>query len=501
MRSLRSRLTLIVAGLALVAVASVTVIVAITTNEALEETLAEQREAREVIVGELNELALEIDKWDEADELAEAFAREFQARIVLTDIDGFRFLDTGEGPLPPLEGVIDPFGPLAEFNDEVPFDVDIYNEVLVECLEDEGIPFLVDEFGEVFLLEAGLSDDALEVIDDCFEQAIIAVEKDPSGVKEAALLFISFDTSPAIPWVLIALIAAGVIAGAAVLAAPLSSFVTRSLRSLTAAARSIREGNLDVRVEPQSPTEVADLATSFNEMTEELARAEVRRKQLTADVAHELRSPLTNIVGHLDAIEDGVIEPSPDQLRIITAEAARVAHLVDDLQTLSALDEHTLTLNRRPADLCHLIDRSIEARKTRALQHDVTIARSGECNAPVAVDSTRIDQIVGNLLDNALEHTPEGGEVSVVVDDQAELVRISIMDTGPGIDPELLPHVFDRLSRADQARGPDNGGRGLGLAIARGLARAHEGDIGASNNAAGGAVFELTLPRFRYESA
>ena len=501
MRSLRSRLTLIVAGLALVAVASVTVIVAITTNEALEETLAEQREAREVIVGELNELALEIDKWDEADELAEAFAREFQARIVLTDIDGFRFLDTGEGPLPPLEGVIDPFGPLAEFNDEVPFDVDIYNEVLVECLEDEGIPFLVDEFGEVFLLEAGLSDDALEVIDDCFEQAIIAVEKDPSGVKEAALLFISFDTSPAIPWVLIALIAAGVIAGAAVLAAPLSSFVTRSLRSLTAAARSIREGNLDVRVEPQSPTEVADLATSFNEMTEELARAEVRRKQLTADVAHELRSPLTNIVGHLDAIEDGVIEPSPDQLRIITAEAARVAHLVDDLQTLSALDEHTLTLNRRPADLCHLIDRSIEARKTRALQHDVTIARSGECNAPVVVDSTRIDQIVGNLLDNALEHTPEGGEVSVVVDDQAELVRISITDTGPGIDPELLSHVFDRLSRADQARGPDNGGRGLDLAIARGLARAHEGDIGASNNAAGGAVFELTLPRFLYESA
>ncbi len=495
MRSLRTRLTLIVAGLALVAVATVTIIVAITTNEALEETLAEQRAAREVIVGELNELALELDKWEEAEELVEALAREFQARIVLTDIDGFRLLDTDEGPLPPLEGVIDPFGPLAEFNDEIPFDTDVYNAVLVECLEAEGIPFLIDEFGEVFLLEAGLSDDAFEVIEGCFEEAIIAVEKDPSGVKEAALLFISFDTSPAIPWVLVALIAAGVIAGAAVLAAPISGLVTRSLRTLAGAARAIRAGNLDVRVEARSPTEVADLASSFNDMAEELARAEVRRKQLTADVAHELRSPLTNILGHLDAIEDGVIEPSPDQVRIITAEAARVAHLVDDLQTLSALDEDTLALAKGPADICTLIDRSIEARQARAREREITVLRSGECNSPLSVDSTRIDQIVGNLLDNALEHTPNGGEVAVVVADTADAVHIRVTDSGPGIDPELLPRVFDRLSRADQVRSPGNGGRGLGLAIARGLARAHDGDITATNSAAGGARFEVTLPR------
>ncbi len=495
MRSLRTRLTLIVAGLALVAVATVTVIVAITTNDALEKSLAEQREAREVIVGELNELALEIDGWDEARGLADELAREFRARIVLTDIDGFRLLDTGEGALPPLEGVIDPFGPLAEFNEEIPFDAETYDKVLVECLENEGIPFLIDEFGEVFLLEAGLSDDALEVIDGCFEQAIIAVEKDPSGVEEPALLFISFDTSPAIPWVLVALIGAGVVAGAAALAAPLSGLVTRSLRRLSAAARAIREGNLDVRVDAQSPTEVADLATSFNDMTAELARAEVRRKQLTADVAHELRSPLTNILGHLDAIEDGVIEPSPDQVGIITAEAARLAHLVDDLQTLSALDEHTLTLERSAVDICRLIDRSIAARQSRALERRITVARRGTCNAAVTVDGTRIDQIVGNLLDNALEHTPEGGEVTVLVEDRADGVRVAIADTGPGIAPDLLPRVFDRLSRADQARSPGNGGRGLGLAIARGLARAHGGDITAANGATGGAVFEITLPR------
>lgn len=495
MRSLRSRLVVIVAVLSLVAVATVTVIVAITTNDAVEEVLASQREARTQIVGDLNVLALSIESWSQARTEVEELADALGVRIVLTDIDGIRLVDTGDGPLPALEGFIDPFGPLAEFTDDAVFDFETYTSVLIECLDRSGIDFEVNELGEVFLFDDRFDEAAREQVDTCLDAAIEAVEDGTAVFGEPALLFIGFDTAPSIPWGLVALIAAGVIAVAALAAAPLSGLVTRSLRSLTAAARSISDGDLDVRVEAASPTEVADLAASFNDMAEELGRAEERRKQLTADVAHELRSPLTNILGHLDAIEDGVIDPTPDQIEIITSEAARLSHLVDDLQTLAALDEEALVLDLRPTDVCDLIDRSIGARSSRARERGVTVVRDGACRGPVPVDGTRIDQIVGNLLDNALEHTPDGGVITVDVDDGPDLVTIGVGDTGPGIDPDLLPRVFDRLSRADAARGPDDRGRGLGLAIAQGLARAHGGDLTAENVPGAGARFALILRR------
>ncbi len=495
MRSLRSQLTLIVAGLALLAVGAVTVTVALTTNRALEQTLADQAEARQTILEELNELALEIDWWDEAELLIEELAEDFSARIALTDVDGFVLLDTGDGELPPLEGVIDPFGPLAEFTDDFLFDTETFNDELAGCLEEASIAYLIDESGELFLIGDDFNEEAAEILDECYQFAVVAAEKDQGGVKEPALLFVEFETTPAIPWTAIGLVAAAVIAIAAATAAPLSGIVTGSLRRLSAAAHSIRQGDLDVRVEADAPAEVADLADSFNEMTTALAIAEERRKQLTADVAHELRSPLTNILGHLDAIEDGVIAASPDQVGIISSEAVRLARLVDDLQTLAALDEHTLTLETQPTDLCALVDRALGARRVRAADSSIAIQRMGECRSPISIDPTRIDQIIGNLLDNALEHTPPDGTVTARIEDTEDEVTVSVQDTGPGIDPGLLPRVFDRLSRADTARTPGNGGRGLGLAIARGLARTHGGDIEATNDPDGGARFTLTLPR------
>ena len=495
MRSLRGRLTIIVAGLALLAVAAVTVIVAITTNDALEETLADQREARAEIVGELNELALQVDSWAEARDVATELAEAFDARIVLTDIDGRRLVDTGEGELPPLEGVVDPFGPLAEFTSEVPFDEKLFTDTLIFCLEEEEIPFEIDDDGEVFLFDEGFDDDIDDLIDGCYDEAVFSIEEgDLFGINEPALLFIGFSSAPSIPWVAVALIATAVVAGAGLVAAPLSSFVTRSLRSLTAAARSVREGNLAVRVEAESPSEVADLASSFNEMTAELERAEVRRKQVTADVAHELRSPLTNILGHLDAIEDGVIEPTPDQVGIITSEAARLSHLVDDLQTLAAIDEETLVLQQTSVDVTGVIDRAIEARRTRALEKQINLVRTGADEAPAEIDPVRFEQVIGNLLDNALEHTPVSGEVEIEVVDEPDTVQVRVADTGPGIEPELLPFVFDRLSRADPSRSPGKGGRGLGLTIARGLARAHGGEIEARHREEGGALLVVTIP-------
>jgi two-component system sensor histidine kinase BaeS len=494
MRSLRGRLTVIVAGLALLAVGAVTVFVATTTSDSMEQTLADQRTAREIIVAKLNEVAINAKTWADAEPLALGLADEYEARIVLTDIDGRRLVDTGDGELPPLEGVIDPFGPLAEFGDEAPFDEQAFDKLIFTCLDDEQIPFVMDGVGDIVIL-GDLDDDFLEdAIDRCYEGVFSELENSAVTVKEPALLFLSFSTTPAIPWTAVGVIGAAVIAGAAIAATLLSGLVTRSLTSLTAAARSIREGDLNVRVETAGPTEVADLAESFNEMTQELARAETRRQQLTADIAHELRSPLTNILGHLDAIDDGVIEPSPDQVQIISSEAERLALLVDDLQTLAALDEDTLHLSPEPTDLSAALDAAVKARRRRALDKGVVLKRTGTTGISVNIDSHRFGQIVGNLLDNAIEHTSPDGVVVVEGNISPDDAVVKVTDTGPGIDATVLPYVFDRLSRGDAARSPGRGGRGLGLAIARGLARAHGGNITAANGEAGGAQFTITIP-------
>ncbi len=491
MQSLRGRLTLTIAGLALLAVVVTTVAVAVTTSDALEGTLAEQREAEAVITETLNIAAFEVETWPELQPTADDLAEDFEARIVLTDVDGRRLIDTGAGNLPPIEGVIDPFGALAEFGETIPPEVELFNDALRACLEEEGIPYELDEFGDVFVVDGGADDLA---VGGCYDFAAVSLSDELSGIKEPALLFIGFSVTPSVPWVLIAVIAAGVIVIAAGAATGLSGYLTKPLQALASAARAVRQGDLDVRVDAVPPSEVADLADSFNDMTEELARAEVRRRQLTADVAHELRSPLTNILSHLDAIDDGVIEPTPDQIQIVTSEALRLTHLVDDLQTLAAMDGHSLTLHPAPTDLTRVVDVAIEARQGRALEKDITVVREGHCG-DVTVDRKRFDQIVGNLLDNALEHTPDGGTVAITMSDGAAGVEIAVSDTGPGIDDDLLPYVFDRLSRADTSRTPGHGGRGLGLAIARGLARAHGGDISAENLAGGGARFVVRVPR------
>ncbi len=409
--------------------AAVTVIVAMTTQGAIEQTLAEQHAEEAAILGKLQEQAPDL-LTSLRKPIVTTLSDRFHAHIVLTDIDGRTLWDTGTGERPP---------------------------------------------------EAG---------------SITATETGPDGnvSKTPLFVFIGFSSGPSIPWALIGAIAAALVVIAALAAIPLANFVTRPLRKLAFAARAIRDGDLDVRVEAATPREVADLATSFNDMAAELARADSQRKQMTADIAHELRSPLTNILAHLDAIEDGVVDPTPDQIWIISSETVRLARLVEDLQTLAALDERNLTLRVVPTDICRAIDIAIEASRGRAAEKEVTIRRLGMCEAEVAVDPMRFGQIMGNLLDNGLEHTPERGEVTVAVRTGTQEVEVTVTDTGAGIDPEFLPHVFDRLSRSDPSRNPGSGGRGLGLTIARGLARAHGGDIIANNKPDCGAAFVVTLP-------
>ncbi len=488
MRSFRARLVLAIAAIALVAIGLTTWAIAATTQSAIADRLEARDEAESEILEKLTFAAIEVGEWADAADEVEELAAIYEARIVLTDLNGRPLLDSGEGPLPEaLTGVIDPFGPLAEFGEEFP-DEDLIPSVS-DCLATQGVEHMFDEFGVYVLDEA----DAI-VLELCYAQAFEEFGTEVvSEIAEPAYLFVSYDVDPPVPWVRLGWVAA-VVLGLAVGAALITGgVIVGPIRRLTKAADGIRGGDLTVRVPAEGADEIAVLAGSFNDMASSLENADRRRKQLTSDVAHELRSPVTNIIGHLDAVEDGVSEPTPDHLAVISSEAQRLHGLIEDLGQLAQADEGEIRLLREEQNVGALVSRAVDARRALAEDRGVTL----RCDAPTAiasVDALRMEQVVGNLLDNAMRAVGEGGEITVDVASATGQVSISVADDGPGIPDELLDSVFDRLRRGDKARTPGDAGRGLGLAIARALVRAHGGDIAVSNRPEGGAQFVVTLP-------
>ncbi len=490
MRSLKTRLILVISSLVLLAVALTTLVTAATTEDSIGRTLDEQRDAEDEIVAELTSQAFLIGSWAETQPVVDELADEFSAQIVLTDLDGRRLVNSPGGDPSRLVGLIDPFSPFAILDSDISFTIDELNAGLVDCFESTGIPYETDEFGNLFPLVED------EFAKECYDAATQSfIEGGAIGVAQPALLFVDFSVSPDIPWASIGVVATAVVAAAVVAAVVVSGLISRPISRMAAAVHAVRQGDLDVRVDADSPAEVAELAVSFNEMTEELARADERRRRLTADVAHELRSPLTNMIGHLDAINDSIIEPTSENYRIVTQEAIRLGRLVEDLQELTDLDQGLLALSRKPTDVKQVVTAAVEARRARARGQSIDLDVSGGTSRDIEIDPARLEQVVGNLLDNALEHTPAGGSISVAISDSESMVTITVSDTGPGIAADLLPFVFDRLSRADAARTRRSEGRGLGLAIAKGLVTAHDGDISVTNMERGGASFVVTLPR------
>jgi signal transduction histidine kinase len=250
-------------------------------------------------------------------------------------------------------------------------------------------------------------------------------------------------------------------------------------------------------VETRSQDEIGELAGAFNRMSADLARASQLRRQMTADIAHDLRTPLSLILAHAEALRDGVLPPAPETFTLIHDEATHLSRLVDDLRTLSLADAGELALNRRPSPPAELLERAVAKQMIRAQTHDVGLHTEAAPGLPlVNVDPDRMAQVLGNLLDNALRHTPGGGRVECRVT-QTEAVRavtFSVSDSGPGIAPEDLPHVFERLYRSDKSRRRDAPGSGLGLAIARSIIEAHGGRIWAESPPGQGAHFFVQVP-------
>jgi signal transduction histidine kinase len=255
------------------------------------------------------------------------------------------------------------------------------------------------------------------------------------------------------------------------------------------AADRVAAGDYETRVEVRGSREVRRLGHAFNEMTERLGTNEARRRQLLADVAHELRTPLSVIRANLEAILDGLYPMDEAQLRRVLEETTVMARLLDDLQTLSTAEAGALTLHREQVAPQLLIDSAVGSFAAQARDKGVRLVGRAGTLPEVDVDRLRIGEVLSNLLSNALRHTPAGGEVVVSATATERGVEFSIADTGSGIAQEQLPHVFDRFSRA-----PDSPGAGLGLAIAKSLVEAHGGEIRAQSTEAGTTI-SFVLPR------
>jgi signal transduction histidine kinase len=262
------------------------------------------------------------------------------------------------------------------------------------------------------------------------------------------------------------------------------------LDDLLDASGKVAEGDYSTRVPEKGPPELRSLARAFNDMTARLHQVEERRRNLLADVTHELRTPLTVIQGNLEGMLDGVYPADEVHLRAILDETRALTLLTEDLRTLALAESGALQLRLEPVDLVRLIGEILPAFEAQALQANVSVAFQPDPQVILTrIDPGRVRQVLVNLLANALRHTPPGGQVLVRCRVDGGLAVVEVRDSGSGIHPEDLPHVFERFYKS-----ADSGGMGLGLAIARHLVTAHGGTIGVESAVGRGTLIRFTLP-------
>ena len=269
--------------------------------------------------------------------------------------------------------------------------------------------------------------------------------------------------------------------GAMVVALLMGIFLARTLihplQALTQAAQNITQGNLEQEVILNSKDEIGQLAQAFNKMSREVARVNRLQRQMTADIAHDLRTPLLVIAGYIEAMKDGVLQPTTQRLSLIYTEIERLQQLVGDLRMLSQADAGELMLHRQYISPKTLLQRVAETFTQTALNQHITLSVNTDVDtADIYIDEARMMQVFGNLISNALRYTPEGGKIKLSVQTQENLVTIMIRDNGIGIPEEDIPNIFDRFYRVDKSR-TESEESGLGLAIAKALITAHGASI------------------------
>ena len=288
---------------------------------------------------------------------------------------------------------------------------------------------------------------------------------------------------------------------ASVLAALLVSFflsrrIVAPIRTLTDASQHIAEGQYAERVQVNGSDEIAQLAARFNQMATQLEQVESMRRQLIGDVTHELRTPLTSIKGYMEGLVDGVLPSTPETFDQIHREANRLSRLVDDLQELSRVEAKAYSLDIHPMTVSNLVQTTVKRLAPQARDKHIILHPNLPADLPpLQADEDRITQVLVNLVANAIQYTPVGGNVSITAARQADEIQISVKDTGVGIPPEHLANLFTRFYRVDKSRSRNaGGGSGIGLTIAKHLVEAHGGRIWAESKGEGqGSTFTFSL--------
>ncbi|MEW6716133.1 MAG: ATP-binding protein [Chloroflexota bacterium] len=388
----------------------------------------------------IEQLESEQDLWDELQHLIERMGTSSNARFVLSTLEG-QVLADSTGEL--LGGQID-------VKVSKPFAVFLIGKKVV-------LAFMVP-----------LESDSLEVIEERFT----------SSVRGSILL---------------AVVVAGL--AAIVLTLVFSRRILKPIGSLISATRKMEVGDLSQRVEIQTDDEIGELAKAFNSMADGLTRLEQLRRNMVTDVAHELRTPLSNIRGYLEALQDKVADPTPEMIDSLQEEALLLNRLVDDLQELALVEAGELRLYRQPVVLGDVLNKVVAILKPRVSEKGLSLRVQLPPDLPlVDADPERVGQILRNLLINAITHTPPGGEILTLAQAQDSEVVVNVKDTGVGIEPEHLPFIFERFYRADKSRTRQTGGAGLGLAIVKQLIQAHGGHIEVQSELHKGTTFTFTLP-------
>lgn len=279
----------------------------------------------------------------------------------------------------------------------------------------------------------------------------------------------------------------------------LAQHLTRPLRQLTTATRAVAAGDLSQQVAVTSKDELGELARDFNQMARTLESSEAQRQQLLADTAHDLRTPISVIRSHLEAMLDGVFPATPENLATVHEETLHLSRLVDDVRTLSLAETGQLPLNIASVDLADLLQQVVAAFLPLAETDGIQLNTLLSDTDPVMADAARLHQVLANLIANAIRYAPQGDQdpptINVILRDQLDSAQIIIQDNGPGLTDEQQQHVFDRFWRSDAARSRNQGGSGLGLTIAQSIIEAHGGSIAVASQAGSGTEFIVSLPQ------
>lgn len=274
----------------------------------------------------------------------------------------------------------------------------------------------------------------------------------------------------------------------------LARTISRPVREVTEATRIVAGGNLGYQVPVRTKDELGELAASFNQMSDDLAQSNEQRRQMTADIAHDLRTPLSVILGYMESLSTGKLQPSQETFEIMYAKGRHLQHMIEDLRTLALADAGELPITRRLVEPGILLEHTALAHMFQAQEQGVTIRVEADPRLPqIEVDPERMGQVFSNLVSNALRYTPKGGEIFLSAAGGGSSVQLKVQDTGAGINPEDLPHIFSRFYRSDKSR-QQNGESGLGLAIAKSIVEAHGGSLTVASKLGQGTTFTIVIP-------